>query len=434
MDVLGEILQWSEGRPDWQRDALRRLVVNGDLEDEDFEALTAICKRAHGLEEKQEFEPLAKGHIRADGAEAGVVNLLDISHHDGVNALAQDQTIAFGPGLTVVYGDNASGKSGYTRILKSACQARGSEELLGNVLSGTAPPLPSASIRFTVGEGSGPHEWPGSSDADDSLSRVSVFDSRSAAVYLREKTDVAFRPFGLDLFDKLSDACEIVQRRLERDRRALDAGAIMPELPEGTAAHTLVSRLSSLTKPETVAALGTLSEQEQQELALLEKQLADIRATDSVKAAGELQLRGGRFRSLIDHLQRVDSALTADALQELFDAQGIAQEKRDAAQKLREATIPDGLLTGTGSDNWSTMWEAAKAFSEQEAYKDRPFPVTENGAQCVLCHQSLEQEAAARLRQFATFVASRAEKESRAARAHFARLYKSLEELTLIEQ
>ena len=35
--------------------------------------------------------------------------------------------LRFGPNLTVVYGDNAAGKTGYIRILKSACRGRGPE-------------------------------------------------------------------------------------------------------------------------------------------------------------------------------------------------------------------------------------------------------------------------------------------------------------------
>ncbi len=38
MKVLQEILVWSADRPTWQRDALRRLVVNGELSDDDITA------------------------------------------------------------------------------------------------------------------------------------------------------------------------------------------------------------------------------------------------------------------------------------------------------------------------------------------------------------------------------------------------------------
>jgi hypothetical protein len=136
--VLQEILEWSYDRPVWQRDALRRLVLNGELSSDDIDALTNICKGAYGLAEQGNITPLAKDDVPVKTAGSAPVSLLSIFHHRGVNALAEDQTLKFGPNLTVVYGDNAAGKSGYIRILKSACRARGQEQILGNVISGAA--------------------------------------------------------------------------------------------------------------------------------------------------------------------------------------------------------------------------------------------------------------------------------------------------------
>ncbi len=346
MDVLGEILAWSKDRPDWQRDALRRLVLSGELKDEDIDELTEICKSAYGLAEAQEKAPLLKEHIPANGPGAGQVTVQSIFHHHGVNALAEDQTLKFGPQLTVVYGDNAAGKSGYTRILKSACRARGAEHILGNVLSGAAPPVPAFSIKYKVGGGA-VQEWAGNGD-DESIARVGVFDNRSASVYLTEKTDVAFRPFGLDLFDKLAQACKAVRAKLEREQRGLGPSTVqMLELPENTAAAKLLAGLSSLTEPEKVKTLVTLSEAEQERLTLLEKQLVDLQANDPVKAARELKLRAGRFRALVTHLKKLDDALSQVAVKAVFDAQTDTRKKKEQAEKLRENTFPAGLLAGT---------------------------------------------------------------------------------------
>ena len=123
MTVLQEILNWSTDRPAWQRDALRRLVLNGELTDDDIRGLTDICKSSHGLTEQREIFPLAKEHLPDRGAGSAPVALDSIFHHRGVNALAENQTLNFSPHLTVVYGDNAAGKTGYIRILKSACRA-----------------------------------------------------------------------------------------------------------------------------------------------------------------------------------------------------------------------------------------------------------------------------------------------------------------------
>ena len=69
MDVLVEILNWSKDRPAWQRDALRRLVLQGELDEDDIDAFTEIAKSAHGLAEQQDVVPFAKQHLPANGEE-----------------------------------------------------------------------------------------------------------------------------------------------------------------------------------------------------------------------------------------------------------------------------------------------------------------------------------------------------------------------------
>ena len=432
VDVLAEILSWSQDRPEWQRDALRRLVLAGELDDADIEALTEICKSAHGLATEQKVINLGKEHLPEKGTSAGRVNVHSIYHKRGVNALAEEQTLNFGPGLTVVYGDNAAGKSGYTRIFKGACRARGTEDILGNVLSGSTPLAPIVSIKYTVGDGS-VQEWTGDGE-DESLARMSVFDRHSEAIYTTQKTDVAFRPFGLDLFDRLSKACAAVRTLLEREQRSLNVSTIQSlEIPENTAAAKLVSRLSSLTKPEEVRALGTLSEEESSRLTLIEKQLFDLQANDPAKVVRELTLRAGRLRILAQHLNKLDTALSQKTAETVFETRSLTQKKQEEAATLREKAFSPDLLPGTGSESWNEMWEAVRRFSERNAYPDRPFPVTVDGARCVLCQQDLEFDAANRLSQFEAFIVSPAEKEFRAARDAHSRLHEALDELTVSE-
>jgi energy-coupling factor transporter ATP-binding protein EcfA2 len=424
--VLQEILEWSQDRPMWQRDALRRLTLNGELDDEDILALTNICKSAHGLAEQQETVPLAKGHV-PDKALGASVSLVSIFHHRGVNALAEDQTLKFGSGLTVVYGDNGAGKTGYIRILKSACRARGQEKILGNVTSGTTPLAPVIAIKYKVGAETEPREWAGGSE-DEFVSRVSVFDTQCAAVYLTEKTDVAFRPFGLDLFDKLVKACKVVRAKLESEQRALGTNALatlQAVIPEGTAVARFLVNVSSLTKPEAVHALAQLSAEEEARLALLEKSLLDLQANDPEKLFRQLTLRAGRIQALVRHLKDLEVALSDGAVKAVFDARTEGRRKSEEAKRLREATFPQGLLGGTGTDSWVTLWEAARRFSQEQAYPDKTFPVVEDGSQCVLCQQDLDHEASHRLEQFEGFVASTVERELRQIREDYARLRKA---------
>lgn len=433
MTVLQEILEWSHDRPAWQRDALRRLVLNGELSDDDISALTDICKSAYGLAEQQDIGPLTKDHVPVKTAGSAPVSLLSIFHHHGVNALAENQTLRFGPHLTVVYGDNAAGKTGYIRILKSACRARGQEQILGNVISGATPLSPVVSIKYKVGTEPQPREWAGNGE-DEFISRVSVFDTQCAAVYLIEKTDVAFRPFGLDLFDKLVRACKAVRSKLVSEQHALNSNAssllgVQAQIPEGTAAAKFLASVSSLTRPETIQALARLSPEEEARLALLEKSLLDLQTNDPEKLARQLNLRLGRVRTLARDLEEVEAALSGQAVADVIGVRTECYRKSEKARELREATFSAGMLTGTGSEAWTSLWEAARRFSHQSAYPSQPFPVVENGAHCVLCQRDLDHAASHRLKQFEAFVASTTEKELRQLRDTFARLRKTFTDL-----
>lgn len=423
-NVLQEILTWSAARPTWQRDALRRLVLNGELSAEDIDALTTICKGEHGLTEKAVAQPLAKEHVPERGGVAQAVSLESIFHHKGVNALAENQTLKFASGLTIVYGDNGAGKTGYIRILKQACRARGQEAILGNVtVFGVAPPKPTVSIKYKVGADAGAREWSGG-DANELISRVSIFDTQCAAVYLNERTDVAFLPFGLDLFDKLVRACKAVRAKLEAEQRALNTNAlasIVAQIPQGTMAAKLAGGITLFTKPEAVHAVTRLTPEEHERLAFLEKSLQDLQANDPQKLIAQLSLRANRVRALADHLRGLEITLADAEVTAIFDTRKEGRRKTEEAKRLREATFPQGLLAGTGGEQWKAMWEAARLFSGQQAYPDQGFPVTDGGAKCVLCQQDLDHAAGHRLQQFEAFVVSTTEKELRRIRDEFVR-------------
>lgn len=336
-----------------------------------------------------------------------------LTHHDGVNALANDQTLEFGPSLTVIYGPNAAGKSGYTRILKHACRARGAEEILGNVVSDSAPGLPLATIQFDIGDEPNEFVWDDKNANNSGLGRISVFDRHCASVYIADKTDVAFRPLGLDLFDKLSDACETLRTILEKERKQLVAppGPIVPNVPEGTTVHNLVSHLTSLTDPEAIKQLAALSDEEKSTLADLRKQLKDADAADPEKEAKVLELRAKRVASLAAHATKVAALLADTVLREVFDARSKMDESSRLAQQSRSTAFGELPLEQSGSATWRELWAAAERFSTAGPYPNQSFPYTEEDALCVLCQQKLSVEASDRLKAFKAFITSAIQQE-----------------------
>lgn len=430
MNVYEQVLQWSFDRPTWQRDALRRLVQTGELAEADLVELVQLCKTPHGLADVGAAYPIAKEHLPAAGKRGEAVKLTSIFHDRGVNALAEGQTLRFGPSMTVVYGDNGAGKTGYTRILKNACRARGREPILGNVTSGAAPTAPVVTIRFQVGGTDAAHDLT-AVGADDRVARVSVFDTQSAGVYLTEKTDVAFRPLGLDLFDKLVKVCKAVRTRLEAEQKAIATSLIGPlfqQVPEGTAVNQLLNKLTSLTKVEAVHALSRLRPEDAELLTTLEKSLVDLNTNDPIKVKQQLTNRLARVKALLLHLQAVERDLSDDAIAAVLAARTEGKRKSDAARKQKEATF-EGLLPGTGADYWKALWESARTFSHEHAYPGSPFPVVADSASCVLCQQDIRADAAERLMKFESFVTSPVEQELRGLREKFSRLRRGFTDL-----
>ena len=131
MAILQEILAWTQGLPAWQSDAVSRLLAKQALTPQDHEDLYALLKLAHGIldPKNRQPQPLTADQIPAQIEATTHIELRAIRNLHNVNAIAENQQLAVGPvGMTVIYGDNGSGKSGYSRVLKRACRARDQSE------------------------------------------------------------------------------------------------------------------------------------------------------------------------------------------------------------------------------------------------------------------------------------------------------------------
>lgn len=407
-DIFESILEWSQERPLWMRDALRRVVVNASLSDGDIQELTELCKSGHGLGDGT-AAPLDEKDLAITGGASKEVRLLKLTHHKGGNALAEEQSIEFGDQLTVVFGENAVGKSGYTRILKQACRSRAREDVLGNVLGTSNPLALDASILFQQTD-SEPDEWKSNGTPQPSLANVSVFDSHSAPIYLRDKTDVAFRPFGLDVFDMLAVVCGKVKALLEQERSLLMTATAFPILPDGTKARKFLDLLSAFTKPEDLTALCTFSGEEQARLAQLRQLEKDSKASDPKALIQELMLKTARFDTLIEHMRRLLTAYSPESvatIKTLAEARAVARLAVDA---LRRNALAANLLPGTGGEQWLELWKSAEAFATASTGKGIKELLSE-GERCPFCQQTIGASAADVLRHLAEYVTSTAQQE-----------------------
>lgn len=417
-EALANILEWSADSPGWQRDALRRLATQATLEPAEIDELASICKG------DSPAVPLEAGHLRGPNRDQGEVYLRQVHGIRHVNALAPDQRLTLHRvGLTIIYGDNGSGKSGYARILKKVCRARmpgRAEEIVPNIYD-AAPGTPSATIEYAINGQNHTCAWQLGQAADNALSGISVFDSRTANVHVDDTNDVAYTPFPLKLLGGLAQLCKSVKDKLVAEIAQIKAqtpeAIRTPTCSRDTAVGKFMARLNANTAPEAVEAFVILTQAEQDRLAQLTTDLTG----DPARAARQLVALKTKVDGYIVCLGRLFASISDDTANNLRRLAADSDAARRAAEAASSALFRDEPLPQIGSEVWQALWTSARAFSDDEAYPEQRFPVTDPGSVCVLCQQELTPVAADRFNRFEAFVRDDSQQRADAARVAYDR-------------
>jgi energy-coupling factor transporter ATP-binding protein EcfA2 len=439
VSVYDEILTWSVLRPAWQRDALRRLVVNGALTEKDIEELLVLVKAAHGIIGPSQISiapvPLDAIHICHDSAADQPVSLSSISDVCNVNAICSKKPLIFNEnGMTIVYGENGTGKSGYVRILKMLCRARTADnKIFPNVFSDDFDKPKSACVNYRQGTSGLAFVMEEGKPGSQELSCINVFDMRCASLYVNEESKIVYMPLGLDVFDKLVKACDKISASLDKEKR--EHPSELPSLPLEYLAtapgvwykFVLPVKGAGLTDIDGII---TFDEDEAKRLEELNRVLGE----DSKKErAAEFRIKEERYRKLLSRLKAISSALSQEKIQSLKDVKAEYDRASKAVELASKTAFESDLLKnkGIGSDPWIELWNAAKAYSEMKAYPGEEFPYLGKDAVCVLCFQELKPEARERMESFKRFVQDTTEQKKAVAEKELEEAMQALDDLAV---
>ncbi len=396
------IVEWSKERPAWQREVMRRVASGEVLTDADYQTLvTAIVTQADGPESTFTLE-----HLPQAAEDDAPVRLVEVRQPDHVNALESNDPLSFGSqGITIVYGDNGSGKSGYARLLKRIARARHQEEVLTDVFRDTALAKPSAVLVVKVGDDEKTLTWPDAGAPE--LQRMRFYDVDCGQAYVSTESDFPYRPSALFVMDGLIDVCVEIRRRIDVQLAENAASARpLPNVPQEVAATEAGKLLSNLSGATNVAVLDAVIANNSGASTTLEElkgQEVRLRAADTTLERQHLQRQARKLTDVREHIERLNTALAAD----VFEALARQRSEVDALEEA-SATLSNQFasepVSGVGTVGWRALWEAARRFSEEAAYPNRPFPVVGEDSHCVLCFQSLDDRAQERMGRFEEFV------------------------------
>ncbi len=377
--------------------------------------------------------PIDASHLGGGFGEKRRTVLAQLGPVENIDRLAGGQKLRMAAvGITLVYGENGSGKSGYTRIAKRLCRSLTADQLRGNVFDATDSPM-RVKVRYQVGdEAVTDIDWDPATSAPPQLRQISVFDSHNARLYVDGDNRIAYLPRELAILEHHGQLCQQMAEKLCEEEKIL-APRLRVALPagytQGSAVSSMLSKLDpkapSLPSEDDLRKLSELSEIEFEELNRLEAELA----------ADPVALAATRRRA-VAVLKRVCEVLVGlrDGLSETV-GETIASARRELVLSLEaeriaaSASFSDEPVANVGSPAWRILFEAARKFaaSGTEATPER-LPET-TGDLCLLCLEPLTSAGAARLARFNDFVSSETTKRADSARKALETLLSKVEQV-----
>ena len=393
-------------RPIWQQDALRRIVLNGTPTAEDFKEIYILLKKEHGLVVTElPAIPFAAVHLISNPTNEASVQLSSIENITGVNHVSSDQNLEFEQdGLTIIYGDNGTGKSGYVRVLKKACRARHSDKIIPNVFGRSLHKKATATINIKVG--GNPNiikiDWEDIEYAYPFLSEISIFDKDCATIHVREKNTVAFRPFGLNILHELASLNGMLKNAINKEIEILQSSQSEDYRKISSYEATMVGKyLSSLTSNSDINILRSYGELTNEQLERMNILRSDLQK-DPAQLSSEHQMYADSIKNILDSIRVVASVASDEVFEKIIECANNARAKRDAANIAARVTFENLQIQGVGGDVWRTLWEAARSYAST-IYPDQPFPPAGDSL-CVLCHTPLDDGAKFRMKSFEDFI------------------------------
>jgi energy-coupling factor transporter ATP-binding protein EcfA2 len=413
MAALNKIIEWAKSElPAWQGDAVRRILLSEMLSETDENELYLMMKAYYGLtDDKQStIQPVLPLESSISGAskQNEKIILKSITCIENVNALPNGSELPIGhEGVSIIYGENASGKSGFARILKRACNARDKHEtVLKNVFQQTVSGNPKAKFKIKVGNSEDifPEWQEGTASLSPHLSSIAVFDSKCARVIIDEKNEFQYKPYGTHVFEDLASLIEKLKSRLNSEKPNPEKPVIQNINPE-TTGYTFFSNLGTSESSTFLPQFKTFTKGEEDNLQKSKEFIEQYKKSNVDNKITSLKSTIRKYVDLVKELRKLEKATSTKDITkviQIIDSLKAGQEAQEIAKKaLSETEFP---LKGVRTSAWRQLFESAEKYSQESAYPGLEYPFTEQDSRCVLCMQNLDESAKGRMKKFSDFI------------------------------
>ena len=388
-DIYNNFGEWLKKQTFWIQDATWNLYNNKPIEDKEIENYVNMCLAEVRNETPRfhEFNDISAVQPSSDMA-FSIKKVLNIKN---VNALADNASLDFGEnGITVVYGLNGAGKSGFVRIFKHICGHPYSEPIQQNVYKNNKVKDVSCTCCICI---NGTDESITCNlkeqSLDAMLKQCDVFDTRISGAYVSDSNNVSYEPFVFYVLKRLALIAGRIKTTIDREIRSLSQLEI--RVPENIKELDEAKWIENISETTTIPMeCMNWSTDDDNRSNLLRKLLDKNLVENEIKF---LKQKKNQISSVLNDIREIKDSILGKSRTEFlhaYDDLKNAKKQLELASALFEENASEQDKINASIAEWKELWQVGKRYYESCIHKKNNIPFGGEGSVCPLCLQPLD--------------------------------------------
>ena len=236
--ITDKLIGWATNNGYWAQSLLNACFTNGEISGDKLNEIFNNYK-------SQDF-PNIKLIVTGDD-NAHKTFLKSIKNIKNVNKLLDNQEMKFNDNLSIIYGANGAGKTGYVRIIKSMGNSLDDENVIYSDLTETEKENHTADIKFFNGTEDEEFLW---NNIEPRQLNIKVFNSNCVRFSLNSKKDIQFIPQDFNYFNLINVATGELPRLAKEHIKKLQSDMKMYAIIDDTKVAKLLNKCDKVDNVE----------------------------------------------------------------------------------------------------------------------------------------------------------------------------------------
>ena len=390
---------WANEQDEWVRATVRRVLSSGRaLSGDDLDAMYSLFRQEKGFDERTMPVEAELAVVAAEDETEQPLVVTKLWDVTGVNALVPGSVIEPHAGITILFGENGTGKTGYSRIFKALAGSRTADTILGDIAA-SEEVAQSAKVEYTVGTDSKTLAWAGEQGVAP-FTRMSIFDSPAVNFHVDDDLEYVYVPTVLALFNHVNTALKGVHDRVSEAVGGLAAGSatLLSRFPRESTVYPLIEMLGASTDLAELEARADRRSDVDERVDVVRRAVAALEADTLSSQISERQ----RTERLLGQASSAAATLGALNIETLNSLVARRAELQEDYKTFRSELFAAADLPADPEATWDTFVTSGEAYRRHLDARG-----VHDSGRCLYCRQQLDAPAKALIAKYSEYLTDR---------------------------